>query len=193
MKHILIIDNYDSFSYNLVHLLEEMKDVTLDIVRNKNIPSNILEQYDGVLVSPGPGIPQEAGNLMNFLSDYIGKISIFGVCLGHQAIAESLGGSIQNTSEVYHGIASSIQNLSNEKGILKDLGNQFTAARYHSWIVNEIDLPSELEVTAKIEDGTIMAMEHQTYPLYSVQFHPESILTPDGKKIIQNWINSIAA
>ncbi len=193
MKKILIIDNYDSFTYNLVHLLEETGEVELDVVRNRNIPKNAASEYDGVLLSPGPGIPKEAGDLLDFLANNIGKISIFGVCLGHQAIAESLGANLQNTEKVYHGVSAHVQNLKNQSGILKNLGHQFEAGRYHSWVVDKKSLPADLKVTAEIEDGTIMAVEHKTLPLYGVQFHPESILTPDGKTILINWLNSIAA
>lgn len=193
MKKILLIDNYDSFTYNLAHLLEETGEVELLVVRNKDIPQNVAADFDGVLLSPGPGIPKEAGELLYFLEQNVGKISIFGVCLGHQAIAEALGASLENMKQVYHGVSANVKNLENQSGILKDLGSEFQAGRYHSWVVNEDSLPKEMKVTATIDDGTIMAMEHNTLPLYGVQFHPESILTPGGKQIIQNWLNSIAA
>lgn len=193
MKKILLIDNYDSFTYNLAHLLEENENVELTVVRNKDIPEDVAEKYDGVLLSPGPGIPSEAGQLLDFLRSNIGKISIFGVCLGHQAIAETLGGSLQNMDKVYHGISASVINLNNNTGILKDLGPEFQAGRYHSWRVLAENLPAELEVTARIEDGTIMAFQHRELPIYGVQFHPESILTPNGKNIVNNWLSTIAA
>ena len=193
MKKILLIDNYDSFTYNLAHLLEETGEVDLKVVRNKEIPTNVAEEYDGVLLSPGPGIPEEAGGLLDFIRENIGKISMFGVCLGHQAIAESLGASLVNMKQVYHGVSAEVNNLENNEGILKSLGKTFQAGRYHSWSVKEDSMPSELRITAKIEDGTVMAMQHETLPLYGVQFHPESILTPNGKQILMNWLNTIAA
>lgn len=187
---ILLIDNYDSFTYNLAHLLEEMDHIDLTVVRNTNIPQDV-QSYDGVLVSPGPGIPKEAGQLMSFLKENIRKVPIFGVCLGHQAIAETLGGSLLNTSKVYHGVSAVVQNHRNDTGILQALGEDFQAGRYHSWVVNTTDFPEELQITATIEDGTIMAFQHKDYPVYGVQFHPESILTPHGKKILSNWILSL--
>lgn len=191
MKRILLIDNYDSFTYNLAHTLEEHKDVQLDVVRNNHIPEDIDQNYDGILLSPGPGIPSEAGSLLECVKYYMGRIPMFGVCLGHQAIVESLGGSLVNTVKVYHGIASEVNNHKTEQGILRNISSKFSAGRYHSWIVNESDLPQELEVTATIEDGTIMAFQHKNFPVYGVQFHPESILTPMGKTIIFNWIEEI--
>lgn len=191
MKRILLIDNYDSFTYNLAHTLEEHHDVELHVVRNNHIPENLDHDFDGILLSPGPGIPSEAGQLLSCLNRYMGLMPIFGVCLGHQAIVESLGGSLINTEQVYHGIASEVYNHKSEQGILRNVSSKFSAARYHSWIVNQSDLPEELEVTATVEDGTIMAVQHKTYPVYGVQFHPESILTPMGKTIIFNWVEEI--
>lgn len=187
---ILLIDNYDSFTYNLAHMLEEIEGVELEVIRNNHIPLNDIPLYDGVVISPGPGIPEEAGLLLQFLEQYSNKANILGVCLGHQAIGQFFGGSLINTSKVHHGISSSVQTVS-EVGILKGIGNEFEAARYHSWIVDNENLPEELEVTARTADGIIMAMRHKTLPIECVQFHPESILTPKGKLIIENWIKSI--
>jgi len=187
---ILLIDNYDSFTYNLAHMLEEIPGVVLDVVRNKQIPLDKIDNYDGVVISPGPGIPEEAGQLNEFLASYASTKKIFGVCLGHQAIGQFFGGSLTNTKEVHHGISSKVHTL-HEEGILDEIGELFDAARYHSWIVNKSDLPAELEITAETEDGVIMAMRHKEYPIESVQFHPESILTPKGKLILENWIKSI--
>ncbi len=188
--HILLIDNYDSFTYNLAHMLEDIPAVDLDVIRNTHLKLDALETYDGIVISPGPGIPEEAGLLMPFLEQYADKLPIFGVCLGHQAIGQYFGGSLKNTPKVYHGISSPVNTII-EDGILKNIGAEFEAARYHSWIVNEEELPDDLEVTARTHDGVIMAMRHKTYPIQSVQFHPESILTPKGKIIIENWTNSL--
>ncbi len=188
--NILLIDNYDSFTYNLAHMLEEIPNIKLDVIRNKYIPLDAIDQYDGVLISPGPGIPEEAGLLLKFLEDHAKTTAILGVCLGHQAIGQHFGGKIENTSKVYHGISSKVKTLQ-ETGILEDIGDEFEAARYHSWIVAKEDFPACLEVTAQTDDGTIMAMRHKDYNIQSVQFHPESILTPKGKTIIENWINSL--
>lgn len=191
MKKILLIDNYDSFTYNLAHILEEHPDVQLTIFRNTEIPEKITDNFDGLMLSPGPGIPKEAGQLIECISENLDKIPMFGICLGHQAIAEILGGQLLNTEKVYHGLAAEIYNRNNKTGILKDMGDQFSAGRYHSWVVSKDSFPSELEVTATIEDGTIMAFQHKKYPVFGVQFHPESILTPEGQKIIFNWVNNI--
>lgn len=193
MKKILLIDNYDSFTYNLAHLLEEIEGVELTVTRNKNIPKEVQSNFDGVLLSPGPGIPEEAGDLITFLKEHIDKLPILGVCLGHQAIAEVLGGKLKNTRKVYHGVSTNVINHRNNDGILKELGEEFQAGRYHSWIVDQIVLPEALEVTASIKDGTIMAFAHRELPVYGVQFHPESILTPNGKKILENWVKGISS
>ena len=188
--NILLIDNYDSFTYNLAHMVEEIPSIKLDVIRNKYIPLDSISSYDGVIISPGPGIPEEAGLLMQFLEKHAKNTAIFGVCLGHQAIGQYFGGSLINTSKVYHGISSKVKTI-NETGILENMGNEFDAARYHSWIVDSNNLPEILEITAETEDGTIMAMRHKEYKIESVQFHPESILTPKGKIIIENWIKSL--
>ncbi len=187
---ILLIDNYDSFTYNLAHMLEEINGVELDVVRNDKIPLDRVNDYEGVIISPGPGIPVEAGQLNDFLREYATTKNIFGVCLGHQAIGQFFGGSLTNTAKVHHGISSEVQTIRSQ-GILAGLGETFNAARYHSWIVDKADLPKELEITAETKDGVIMAMRHREYPIESVQFHPESILTPKGKLILENWIKSI--
>jgi anthranilate synthase component 2 len=171
-------------------MLEEIPHVKLDVIRNKYIPLDTINTFDGVLISPGPGIPEEAGLLMEFLKRYSEKTSILGVCLGHQAIGQHFGGSLTNTSKVYHGISSEVNSIK-QVGILENIGDKFDAARYHSWIVTKDNLPTCLEVTAETEDGTIMAMRHKELRIESVQFHPESILTPKGKTIIENWIKSL--
>lgn len=191
MKKILLIDNYDSFTYNLAHVLEEHPEVELNVLRNTEIPENISETYDGLMLSPGPGIPKEAGELMKCIQDNLDKLPVLGICLGHQAIAESLGGKLLNTAKVYHGLSATINNHKNNAGILKNMGPQFEAGRYHSWVVNHENFPADLEITADIEDGTIMAFQHRSLPVFGVQFHPESILTPQGKTIIFNWVNDI--
>lgn len=188
--NILLIDNYDSFTYNLAHMVEEIPNIKLDVIRNKYIPLDNITAYEGVIISPGPGIPEEAGLLMEFLEKHAENTAIFGVCLGHQAIGQFFGGSLINTPKVYHGISSEVQTI-HETGILENIGASFEAARYHSWIVDANKLPDNLEITAQTQDGTIMAMRHKKYRIESVQFHPESILTPKGKIIIENWINSL--
>ena len=191
MKRILLIDNFDSFTYNIAHILEGQIQVELSVIRNNEIPSEITSLYDGVILSPGPGIPNEAGSLMKLIRENMHKIPMFGICLGHQAIAESLGGSLINTTKVHHGVSTMVLNHENKIGILKDIGSEFQAGRYHSWVVNKTDFPQELMITASTKEGTIMAFQHRTLPVYGVQFHPESILTPQGKNIIKNWIDEI--
>lgn len=189
---VLVFDNYDSFTYNLVHLLEKILHKKVTVKRNDEITLEEVDLFDKIIVSPGPGIPGEAGLLLPLLKKYIPSKSILGVCLGHQAIAESLGGRLINLEEVFHGIATPVQIINRaQKGtdIFENVPNVFDAGRYHSWIVDEKTLPGELIVTAKDQNNLIMAFRHKTFPIHGVQFHPESILTPYGEQILRNWLS----
>lgn len=192
--NILIFDNYDSFTYNLVHMVEKLMQQKVDVVRNDKMDLDMVDHYDKIILSPGPGIPSEAGLLLPLIKTYAATKSILGVCLGHQAIAEAFGGSLNNLTQVYHGVATTISQIteynSGSDNIFKGLPAAFTAGRYHSWVVSESSFPAELQVTAKDEKGFIMAMKHKTYDVTGVQFHPESVLTPDGETIMRNWLTS---
>ncbi|HEV7620133.1 MAG TPA: aminodeoxychorismate/anthranilate synthase component II [Flavisolibacter sp.] len=188
---ILVFDNYDSFTYNLVHLVEKITNVQADVFRNDQIPLEKVKDYDKIILSPGPGIPTEAGLLLPLIKEYAASKSILGVCLGHQAIGEAFGGSLINLSTVYHGVALPVQiksGLKTKSQLFKGLPDKFNVGRYHSWIVSDKDFPAELEVTATDENGYIMALQHCRFDVQGVQFHPESILTPDGETIIRNWL-----
>ena len=185
---ILVFDNYDSFTYNLVHLVKMLTDAKVDVFRNDEITLDKVNDYDKIILSPGPGIPSEAGLLLPLINQYAENKSILGVCLGHQAIAEAFGGKLINLQTVFHGIATPCK-LDNRATLFKDLPDKIEVGRYHSWIVDDESLPKELEVTARDDNGYIMAFQHKNYDVQSVQFHPESVLTPDGSKIISNWLN----
>ncbi len=185
---ILVIDNYDSFVYNLVHYLEAF-DCEVDVVRNKSVDLDKVERYDKILLSPGPGIPDEAGQLKAVIKQFYKTKPILGVCLGQQAIMEVFGGKLENLKEVYHGMASRIKITVDDEGLYEGLPKSIEVGRYHSWVVNKT-LPEELEATSIDEYGHIMSLRHKTYDIRAVQYHPESVLTPDGKTIIKNWINS---
>lgn len=188
MKKILVIDNYDSFVYNLVHYLEELGAEVI-VRRNDKISLEEVEEFDKILLSPGPGVPGEAGKLREIIRKFAATKSIFGVCLGQQAIGEVFGGKLQNLEKVYHGIATyAIAKVSDEP-LFRNVPSHFEIGRYHSWVVSQTDFPAELEITAVDEDGQIMALRHREFDVRGVQFHPESILTPQGKKIIENWVN----
>lgn len=184
---VLIYDNYDSFTYNLVHMVEYILKQKVDVFRNDQLPMEEVRQYDKIILSPGPGIPSEAGQLLELLSAYRSTKSILGVCLGHQAIGESFGGSLTNLSTVYHGIATPIEVL-NSSGLFEGLPTKINVGRYHSWVVHAEGLSEELEVTAIDESGMIMAMQHKIFDVTGVQFHPESVLTPDGEAMMRNWL-----
>ncbi|MDE5874378.1 MAG: aminodeoxychorismate/anthranilate synthase component II [Muribaculaceae bacterium] len=183
---ILIFDNYDSFTYNIVHAVRQLG-VVPDVVRNDKITLPEIEKYDKIIISPGPGIPSEAGILMDVLREYAGKKPIFGVCLGHQAIGENFGAKLENLSDVYHGVQTDAF-LTAPDYILEVMGEKFPIGRYHSWIVSEEGLPDCLEVTSRDAEGRIMSMRHKTLDVHGVQFHPESLLTPNGIKIISNFL-----
>ena len=186
---ILVFDNYDSFTYNLVQMIKEQSNATVEVFRNDEIPLEAIEAYDKILLSPGPGIPSESGLLIPLIKTYAATKSILGVCLGQQAIAEAFGGSLTNLSKVYHGIATPVELIGNSI-LFEGLPKTFHVGRYHSWVVNEHDLPADLKVTSKDPEGYIMSLEHTTYDVKGVQYHPESVLTPEGAKIIGNWLNN---
>jgi anthranilate synthase component 2 len=186
---ILVFDNYDSFTYNLVQLIKEQSNASVEVFRNDEIPLEAVKAYDKILLSPGPGIPSESGLLLPLIKEYAATKSIFGVCLGQQAIAEAFGGSLTNLSKVYHGIATPVELIA-ESILFEGLPTTFNVGRYHSWVVNESDLPSSLKVTSKDSEGYIMSLEHKEFDVKGVQYHPESVLTPEGAKIIANWLKN---
>jgi anthranilate synthase component 2 len=225
---ILVFDNYDSFTYNLVHLVEKITRVKVDVYRNDELPLEKVKAYDKIILSPGPGIPEEAGLLLPLIKEYAASKPILGVCLGHQAIGEAFGGTLVNLKQVYHGVATLIQVGSRQSAVgsretsvrsretsvgsresvvgsqqpsasklnrnlvesplFEGLPATIEVGRYHSWVVSEEGFPEELEITAMDDNGYIMGLQHKTYDLQGVQFHPESVLTPDGEKIMQNWL-----
>lgn len=184
---IAVIDNYDSFTYNLVHLVRSL-DVEVDVVRNDKFKIEDLSCYDKILLSPGPGIPSEAGLLLDVIKTYAGRKPLLGVCLGHQAIAEVFGGTLRNLQNVYHGVATPCRVVADDV-LFNGLPKEFEVGRYHSWVVDRSTLPSCLEVTSESPDGEIMSLRHRELDVRGVQFHPESVLTPVGKQIISNWID----
>jgi len=209
---ILIFDNYDSFTYNLVHLVEKITHEKVDVRRNDQIPLEDVKIYDKIILSPGPGVPSEAGLLLPLIKEYAATKSIVGVCLGHQAIGEAFGGKLTNLSSVFHGVATPVKIVNGEwsivnressnvnenlhltshrshQNLFNGLPETFEVGRYHSWIIDKDGFPEELEITAEDENGFIMALQHKTYDVQGVQFHPESVLTPNGEKIMRNWLS----
>ena len=201
---LLIIDNYDSFTYNLSHLVKELG-AEVTVIRNDQFNLNELEEYDKIILSPGPGIPSEAGLLCDVIRTYAGKKPILGVCLGHQAIGEVFGAQLENLSEVFHGVATPCHIMSSPvrsdvvgdlqspmplDGIFAGLPPEITVGRYHSWVVSKNNFPDCLEITAVSDEGQIMALRHRTYDIHGIQFHPESVLTPNGIDIIKNFVFS---
>ncbi|TJY37374.1 anthranilate synthase component II [Pontimicrobium aquaticum] len=185
---VLVIDNYDSFTYNLVHYLEDLNcDVT--VVRNDKLTLEDVKLFHKIVLSPGPGIPDEAGLLKAIIKEYAPTKSILGVCLGQQAIGEVFGGSLVNLDEVYHGVATKVSICVEDESLFNGLNKNIEVGRYHSWVVNA-NLPDCLEATSFDENGQVMSLRHKEYDVKGVQYHPESVLTPDGKKILENWINS---
>jgi anthranilate synthase component 2 len=202
---ILVFDNYDSFTYNLVHLVRKIVKETVDVYRNDQIPLEKVKEYDKIILSPGPGVPSEAGLLLPLIREYAATKSMLGVCLGHQAIGEAFGGKLLNLSTVYHGVATPMTIMNRAASapanrqpatgnlrpdLFEGMPEVFPAGRYHSWIISEEAFPDELEITARDENGYIMALQHKTYDVRGVQFHPESVLTPDGETILRNWLKS---
>jgi len=188
MKKILVIDNYDSFTYNLVHYLEDL-DCEVTVYRNDEFDIDEIAGFEKILLSPGPGIPDEAGLLKAVIEKYSPTKSILGVCLGQQAIGEVFGGTLSNLDKVYHGVATNVKTLVDDEILFEGLGNEFEVGRYHSWVVDS-NLPEDLEATSVDENGQIMSLRHKNYDVRGVQFHPESVLTPNGKRILENWIKS---
>ncbi|MDR6301231.1 anthranilate synthase component II [Mesonia maritima] len=188
MEEILVIDNYDSFVYNLVHYLEAF-DKHVTVVRNDKISLDDIEDFQKIILSPGPGVPRETKNLISIIKKYGATKSILGVCLGQQAIAEAYGGKLENLESVYHGVASRLHVKVSDEELFKNLPAQFSVGRYHSWVASQ-KLPDCLEVTATDENGIVMALRHRFFDVKGVQFHPESILTEFGKELIENWLTS---
>ncbi len=207
---ILVFDNYDSFTYNLVHLVEKILHQKVDVYRNDQIPLEKVDEYDKIILSPGPGVPEEAGLLLPLIKEYASSKSILGVCLGHQAIGEAFGGKLVNLSTVFHGVATPIRVMKDERPIVKkdslrksrpelvedpndlyaDLPDELEVGRYHSWIVSDEGFPEDLQVTARDENNYIMGLRHKNFDVQGVQFHPESVLTPMGEQILRNWLKS---
>ena len=183
---IVIIDNYDSFTYNLAHLVKEIG-AEVTVWRNDQFDIQQLQEFDKIILSPGPGIPEEAGLLLDVIRNYAGKKPILGVCLGHQAIGEVFGAKLTNLDEVFHGVATEGTQFGNDY-LFNGLPKRITMGRYHSWVVDRANVPDCLEVTAVSDDGQIMALKHKQHDIHGIQFHPESVLTPDGKKMLQNWL-----
>lgn len=185
---IVLIDNYDSFTHILAQYVYEQAGVNLTILKNDAFQLEDLEEYDSILISPGPGLPSDAGNIKEVITQYTGKKIILGVCLGLQAIYEAFGGSLVNLSRVQHGVTSKVDIVDPSDPIFQEIDSPFNAGRYHSWVCDRETLPSELIITAQDQEGVIMACRHQSHPTYGVQFHPESILTPQGKQMIRNFL-----
>lgn len=184
---IIIIDNYDSFTFNLSHLVKQLG-AECDTVRNDQFCLADLAPYDKIILSPGPGIPSEAGLLLDVIREYAGRKPLLGVCLGHQAIGEAFGASLENLSDVFHGVQTPVR-LTASDPLFEGLPSEFLVGRYHSWVVARWELPACLEVLAESEEGQIMALRHRTLDVHGIQFHPESVLTPDGPAILRNWLN----
>ena len=183
---IVIIDNYDSFTYNLAHLVKELG-VEVTVYRNDQFELPQLEEFDKIILSPGPGIPSEAGLLLDVIRTYAGKKPMLGVCLGHQAIGEAFGAKLTNLSDVFHGVATEGTQFGNDP-IFAGLPKRIVMGRYHSWVVSKDGFPSCLEITAESDEGQVMALRHKEYDIHGIQFHPESVLTPEGKTMIGNWL-----
>ena len=195
MTRILVFDNYDSFTYNLVHLVEKLLKQKVEVYRNDRLPLEKVKEYDKIILSPGPGIPSEAGLLLPLIKEYAASKSILGVCLGHQAIGEAFGGLLVNLSTVYHGVATPVRVIKGGDGwrgggndVFAGLPETLEVGRYHSWVVSEKGWPDELEVTARDDKDFIMGLRHKRFDVQGVQFHPESVLTPMGEKILANWL-----
>lgn len=186
---LLVLDNYDSFTYNLVHLIEKVSDIRFDVIRNNKISVEEAGEYDKILLSPGPGLPKDAGIMPELISHYGSSKSILGVCLGLQAIGEAYGATLKNLDRVFHGIATPVTLIA-EDTLFTSCPNTFTVGRYHSWVVNSASLPGTLQITATDAEGNIMALKHNIHDVRGVQFHPESILSEYGETIIRNWLKS---
>lgn len=190
---VLILDNYDSFTYNLVQYVEEELAQPIDVFRNDQISLDAVATYDLIILSPGPGVPAEAGIMPALIKRYASEKIIFGVCLGHQAIGEAFGGKLVNLDQVHHGIETTMTRTKNDDVLLAGVPATFNAGRYHSWVIDPATLPAELEITATGEYGGIMALQHKEYPIFGVQFHPESIMTEHGRLMIRNLLQHATA
>lgn len=188
INKVIVLDNYDSFTYNLVQMVEQILGYEVDVFRNDQISLEDVDQYDKIIISPGPGIPSEAGILMEIIKTYAPTKSILGVCLGLQAIGESFGGTLINLTEIYHGVATEAFRIK-EHVILNNLPETLEVGRYHSWAVSPENFPEVLEITSIDANGMIMSLKHKDYDVHAVQYHPESILTPMGKNILENFLN----
>lgn len=186
---IAVIDNYDSFTYNIVHYLEDLG-AKVTVLRNDEFDLDELESFSKILLSPGPGIPDEAGLLKQVIKHFAPTKSILGICLGQQAIGEVYGGSLTNLEKVYHGVATKVNLEVNDEDLFKDIPSEFEVGRYHSWVISNDGFPDDLQITSKDENGEIMSIRHKKYDVKGVQFHPESVLTPHGKTILKNWLES---
>lgn len=184
---ILVFDNYDSFTYNLVHTVKKLGYTNVEVHRNDQISLEEIGRFDKIILSPGPGLPNESGILLDVIRSYYPSKSILGVCLGEQAIAEAFGGSLINLPEVYHGVSAKMHVIDDDI-LFYDMLSTLTVGRYHSWVVDPKTLPDCLKVTAIDENGMIMALKHRRYDVHGVQFHPESVLTPQGEQILKNWL-----
>ena len=187
-SRVLLVDNYDSFTFNLVQLLEESGECLVEVVKNDSIDLSRGSEYDKILLSPGPGVPREAGRLLEFLQTASPTCSILGVCLGHQAIAEFFGASLVRTPEVAHGVTKEVMVEVTDDPLFRGVAKKFPAGLYHSWAVDPASLPSSLRVTARSTDGVIMAISHKSRDIRGIQFHPESVMTPNGSALIRNWL-----
>jgi anthranilate synthase component 2 len=185
---LLVLDNYDSFTYNLVHLIEKISDCSFDVRKNDQISTEAVDAYDKILLSPGPGLPAQAGIMPELLKTYATEKSILGVCLGLQAIGEAFGGSLRNLETVFHGLATPVV-LTETDALFKNCPPSFQVGRYHSWVLDERTLPADLRITAVDEQGRVMAAKHKQYDVRGVQFHPESILSEYGEQILYNWLH----
>ena len=188
--NILVIDNYDSFVYNLVHYTKEITGGDVTVFRNDKISLEDVKNYDKILLSPGPGIPEEAGICLDVIKQYAATKSILGVCLGHQTIGEAFGGKLTNLESVYHGVETPITILKSDEPLFKGIPAKINVGRYHSWVVSKEGFPTELEITAEDESGMIMGLSHTKFDVRGVQFHPESVLTKEGMQMMKNWIKN---
>lgn len=190
MKRVLVLDNYDSFTYNLVHILRELGlNDQMEVHRNDKISLDEVDKFDDILLSPGPGVPKDAGIMPELIKRYAPSKNILGVCLGHQAIGEAFGAALYNLPLVYHGVTTEVEVDSKVDVLFQDIPQKFTVCRYHSWVVKPESLPADLKITVRGEEGRIMGLAHKQYSVRGVQFHPESIMTEHGKKMIENWLN----
>ena len=189
MTKVLVFDNYDSFTYNLVHLVEKILHTKIDVFRNDEISLKKIKEYDKIILSPGPGIPEEAGLLLPLIKEYGATKSILGVCLGHQGIGQAFGATLINLDTVYHGVAIPLKILNKQNRLFLNIDDESLAGRYHSWIISRNNFPQELEITAIDSNNYIMGIQHKRFDVRGIQFHPESVLTPFGETLIRNWID----